>query len=53
VTGSLAELHAVVKLAQDGKLPPFPIKEVARAQTGEVFEALERGEVVGRIVLRQ
>ena len=51
LTGSIAELRAVLALAQAGRLTPTPVEEVARDRANEVLQRLEHGQVTGRMVL--
>jgi D-arabinose 1-dehydrogenase-like Zn-dependent alcohol dehydrogenase len=49
--GSLAELEAVVALAQKGKLHPIPIRKQPLASVSLALDELKAGAVVGRIVV--
>ncbi|GHF67175.1 alcohol dehydrogenase [Seohaeicola zhoushanensis] len=50
-TGSLHDLAAVIKLANDGKLPPVPVNRMPKDQANEAIDKLEHGQVTGRIIL--
>lgn len=50
--GNPKELRALVKLAQDGKLPPLPLTTVPQSQANDALMRLRDGKVTGRIVLR-
>jgi propanol-preferring alcohol dehydrogenase len=51
ITGSRADLRAVVALAQSGKLPPVPVTRMPKDSANEALELLKTGNVVGRLVL--
>ena len=51
LTGSIAELRAVIALARAGKLAPIPVSTLPKDQANAAMEALEQGRVTGRIVL--
>lgn len=50
-TGSLKDLRAVVKLAQDGKLKPTPVTLCPKDHANEAMLELKAGHVTGRTVL--
>jgi alcohol dehydrogenase, propanol-preferring len=50
--GSAKELRELVKLAQDGALPPIPIATVPQNQANDALMRLRAGQVTGRLVLR-
>ena len=50
-TGSLKDLRAVVKLAQDGKLKPTPVTLCPKDHANEALLELKAGHVTGRTVL--
>ena len=50
--GNPQDLRELVKLAQDGKLPPFPIQTVPQTQANDALMRLRDGKIVGRVVLR-
>lgn len=50
-TGNLSDLRAVVKLAQEGKLQPIPLKLMPKDSVNEAMHMLNDGRVTGRIVL--
>lgn len=49
--GSLAELRAVVALAQSGKLTPSPVELRPASEVNRSMEELRNGQVIGRVVL--
>ncbi|WP_424814394.1 alcohol dehydrogenase [Roseococcus sp. YIM B11640] len=49
--GSLPELHEVVKLAQDGKVPAIPITLEKMANADAALHRLKDGKVTGRTIL--
>ncbi len=51
LTGSIAELRDVLRLAREGRLAPTPVRDVPKDQANDAMTALDRGEVTGRIVL--
>lgn len=51
LTGTIAELRAVIALARDGKLAPIPVRTLPKDQANAAIDALEQGRVTGRIVL--
>ncbi|MCB2050382.1 MAG: zinc-binding dehydrogenase, partial [Novosphingobium sp.] len=51
ITGSRQELRDVIALAQAGKFAPGPITRMAKDDANAALEKLERGDVIGRIVL--
>ncbi len=53
LTGSIPELRAVLKLAQEGRLAATPVHEVAKAEVNKVMVALQAGQVTGRVVLTE
>lgn len=50
-TGSLHDLRAVIRLAQEGKLAPTPVHTCAKDQAWPALMALKAGQVEGRTVL--
>ena len=50
-TGSLKDLRAVVKLAQEGKLAPTPVTLCPKDHANEAMLELKAGHVTGRTVL--
>ena len=50
-TGTVADLHAVVALAQDGKLAATPLQEFPKDAANEALMRLQDGQVTGRAVL--
>ena len=50
-TGNLADLRAVVAMAQAGKLGPTRVQEFPKASANDALMALHRGEITGRAVL--
>jgi alcohol dehydrogenase, propanol-preferring len=50
--GSPDDLHALVALAQEGKLESIPTELVPQDQAYEALMRLRAGTVTGRIVLR-
>ena len=50
-TGSLKDLRAVVKLAQEGKLKPTPVTLCPKDHANEALLELKAGHVTGRTVL--
>ncbi len=50
-TGSLKDLRAVVKLAQEGKLKPTPVTLCPKDHANEAMMELKAGHVTGRTVL--
>ncbi len=53
LTGSIAELQAVIALAQAGKLAPTPVQDLPRDRVNDVMTALDAGRVTGRVVLTE
>ena len=53
LTGSLPELREVLALARSGKLRPTPVREVPKERADEIIHQLDRGEVIGRVVLTE
>lgn len=51
LTGSIAELRAVIALAQSGALAPTPVQDRPADQRNDVMIALDTGRVTGRVVL--
>ena len=51
LTGSIAELRAVIALAQAGTLAPTPVEDMPKHRVNHVMAALDAGRVTGRIVL--
>lgn len=50
-TGSLAQLHALIGLARDGRVPALPIEQRPLSGVCDALDELRSGHVVGRIVL--
>jgi len=50
-TGSLNDMAAVIKLANEGKLAPIPVNRMPKDQANEALHKLEHGQVTGRIIL--
>jgi len=50
--GNPKELRELVKLAQEGKLPPLPVATVPQSQANDALMRLRDGKVTGRLVLR-
>lgn len=50
--GNPKELRELVKLAQDGSLPPIPVATVPQSQANDALMRLKDGKVTGRLVLR-
>ena len=48
LTGSIPELRAVLRLAQDGKLAPTPVHDMPKYDVSVVMTALQAGQVTGR-----
>ncbi|EFX06291.1 alcohol dehydrogenase [Grosmannia clavigera kw1407] len=51
ITGNLADLHALVKMAKDGKLAPVPVQKMDWNDVNEAMGLLKAGKVTGRVVL--
>jgi alcohol dehydrogenase, propanol-preferring len=51
LTGSPADLRAVLKLANDGKLDPTPVTHCPHDQANQALLDLKAGKVTGRMVL--
>lgn len=50
-TGTVADLRAVVELAQAGKLAATPVREFPKDAANKALMQLHRGEITGRAVL--
>ena len=50
--GNPKELRELVKLAQEGTLPPLPVATVPQSQANDALMRLRDGRVTGRLVLR-
>ncbi len=50
-TGSLGDLHAVIALANEGRLKPTPITTCPKSCANQALNDLAEGKVTGRIVL--
>jgi D-arabinose 1-dehydrogenase-like Zn-dependent alcohol dehydrogenase len=50
--GSLAELLAVLEIAQSGALPELPLTLQPMADASDALQALRAGRVKGRVVLK-
>jgi alcohol dehydrogenase, propanol-preferring len=53
LTGSIAELRAVLDLAAAGVLAATPVREMPKDQANEAMMQLEAGQVTGRLVLTE
>jgi alcohol dehydrogenase/propanol-preferring alcohol dehydrogenase len=51
LTGSIAELRAVIALAQTGALAPTPVQDQPKHRVNDVMTALDAGRITGRVVL--
>ncbi len=51
LTGTVADLHAVVELAQSGKLAATPVQEYPKGAANDALMMLQHGRVTGRAVL--
>jgi D-arabinose 1-dehydrogenase-like Zn-dependent alcohol dehydrogenase len=49
--GTVAELHAVVALARQGKIKPIPIKKRSLSEVSRTLDELKEGGIVGRVVV--
>ena len=50
--GNPKELRELVKLAQEGRLPPLPVTTVPQSQANDALMRLRDGKVTGRLILR-
>uniref|UniRef100_A0A8J4M6L8 alcohol dehydrogenase n=1 Tax=Acidicaldus sp. TaxID=1872105 RepID=A0A8J4M6L8_9PROT len=50
--GTVKDLRALVKLAQNGGIKPLPVTEVPQRDANEALMRLRDGKVTGRLVLR-
>lgn len=50
-TGNLAELKALIDLANSGKVKPLPVSTRSMAEVGETLDDLRAGTIVGRVVV--
>ena len=50
--GNPQDLRDLVKLAQEGRLPPLPVQTVPQHQAHDALMRLRDGKVTGRLVLR-
>jgi propanol-preferring alcohol dehydrogenase len=50
-TGTVADLRAVVALAQSGKLAATPVQEFPKDDANDALMKLHHGEITGRAVL--
>jgi len=50
--GNPQELRELIRLAQDGSLPPLPVATVPHSQAHHALMRLRDGKVTGRLVLR-
>ena len=50
-TGTVADLQAVVELAQSGKLGETPVQEYPKAAANEALTRLQAGQITGRAIL--
>ncbi len=50
-TGSLAEMHDLMKLVREGKVKPVPVHKHPLADADKVLTSLREGKVIGRAVL--
>jgi alcohol dehydrogenase/propanol-preferring alcohol dehydrogenase len=53
LTGSIAELRAVLDLAAEGRLAATPVREMPKDQANAAMAQLEAGQVTGRLVLTE
>ncbi|MGI4952736.1 MAG: alcohol dehydrogenase [Janthinobacterium lividum] len=53
LTGSIPELRALLRLAQDGRLAATPVQEVEKPRVNQVMQDLDAGRVTGRVVLTE
>lgn len=53
LTGSVGELREVLDLARRGRLASIPIREMPKHLANEAMQALEHGQVTGRLVLTE
>ncbi|NIO12153.1 MAG: zinc-binding dehydrogenase [Deltaproteobacteria bacterium] len=49
--GSLAELQSVVALARAGKLKPIPVETRPLSEVNRTLDELQKGRIVGRVVV--
>lgn len=49
--GTLDELKALVRLVQDGRVPPIPVQERPLEDANSALDELRAGRVLGRVVL--
>lgn len=52
-TGSLPEFAALMELAREGRIKPIPMQDYALHQANQALDLLEKGDVVGRAILRR
>ena len=50
--GNPQDLRDLVRLAQEGKLPPLPVQTVPQSQANDALMRLRDGKITGRVVLR-
>ena len=53
LTGTIAELREVLAMARAGQLQPTPVREAPKDQADDIIHQLERGEIIGRVVLTE
>ena len=51
LTGTVADLHDVVELAQSGRLAATPVEEYPKGAANDALMMLQHGRVTGRAVL--
>ena len=51
ITGDLAQLQEVMRLAKDKKLSPVPVQKMPWDSVNEAMDLLKKGKVSGRVVL--
>jgi D-arabinose 1-dehydrogenase-like Zn-dependent alcohol dehydrogenase len=49
--GSLQDMHELMALARQGRLPPLPVDTRPLAQVSQVLDELRGGRIRGRTVL--
>ncbi len=50
--GNPQDLRDLVRLAEQGKLPPLPVQTVPQSQANDALMRLRDGKITGRVVLR-
>ena len=51
LTGNIANLREITRLAKEGKLPPLPVTTMPWDKVQEAMDSLRAGKVIGRLVL--